>query len=55
LAFSNWPTVFPNAGSAVALIDRIVHHADVISIEGDSFRRREAEQMQATRRAKRKA
>jgi len=55
LAFSNWPTVFPNAGSAVALIDRIVHHADVISIEGESFRRREAEQMQATRRAKRKA
>lgn len=55
LAFSDWPTVFPNAGSAVALIDRIVHHADVISIEGDSFRRREAEQTQATRRAKRKA
>jgi len=54
LAFSDWPTVFPNAGSAVALIDRIVHHADVISIEGDSFRRREAEQAQATRRAKRK-
>jgi hypothetical protein len=45
---------FPNAGSAIALIDRIIHHADVISIEGDSFRRREAEQTQATRRAKRK-
>ncbi len=55
LAFSDWPTVFPNAGSAVALIDRIVHHADVLSIEGDSFRRREAEQAQATRRAKRRA
>jgi len=28
LAFSDWPTIFPNAGSAIALIDRIVHHAD---------------------------
>ena len=54
LAFSDWPTVFPNASSAVGLIDRIVHHADVISIEGESFRRREAELAQATRRPKRK-
>jgi hypothetical protein len=22
LAFSDWPTIFPNAGSAIALIDR---------------------------------
>jgi DNA replication protein DnaC len=44
LAFSDWPTIFPNATSAVALIDRLVHHADVIVIKGDSWRRREAEQ-----------
>jgi len=54
LAFSDWPTIFPNASSAIALIDRIIHHADVLSLEGTSFRRREAEQTQATRRAKRK-
>jgi hypothetical protein len=34
----------PNAGSAVALIDRLIHHADVIAIEGESYRLREAEQ-----------
>jgi DNA replication protein DnaC len=44
LAFRDWPTIFPNAGSAVALIDRLIHHADVIAIEGESYRLREAEQ-----------
>jgi len=43
LAFSDWPSVFPNATCAVALIDRVVHHADVIAIAGDSFRKRDAE------------
>ena len=43
LPFSDWPTIFPNAGSAIALIDRLVHHAEILTIEGDSFRRRVAE------------
>lgn len=43
LAFKNWPTIFPNATCATALIDRVIHHADVISIEGKSYRLREAE------------
>jgi len=43
LPFSEWPTIFPNAGSAVALIDRLVHHADILTIDGDSYRRRVAE------------
>ena len=44
LAFRDWQSIFPTAGSAVALIDRLIHHADVIAIEGDSYRLREAEQ-----------
>jgi DNA replication protein DnaC len=43
LAFRDWPTIFPNATCATALIDRVVHHADVIAIQGHSYRRREAE------------
>lgn len=43
LAFKDWPTIFPNATCATALIDRVIHHADVISIEGKSYRLREAE------------
>jgi DNA replication protein DnaC len=50
LAFSDWPTVFPNATCATALIDRLVHHADVIAIEGESYRRREAEADKKSRR-----
>jgi DNA replication protein DnaC len=51
LAFSDWPTVFPNATCATALIDRIAHHADIIAIEGKSYRLREAEQQASARRA----
>src|SRR2546427_8241387 len=49
LAFKHWDTVFPNAACAVALIDRLTHHAEIISIEGESYREREAEQAQKRR------
>jgi DNA replication protein DnaC len=44
LKFSEWPTIFPNATCTTALIDRTVHHSEIIAIEGDSYRRREAEE-----------
>ena len=53
LLFRDWHTIFPNATCATALIDRVVHHADVISIEGESYRAREAE-LEAQARAKRR-
>jgi len=43
LNFSAWPSIFPNATCTTALIDRIIHHADIVAIEGDSYRRREAQ------------
>lgn len=52
LPFAEWPSIFPNAACATALIDRVVHHADVIAIEGDSYRRRDAETAKRSRRAK---
>ncbi|MEO8903217.1 MAG: IS21-like element helper ATPase IstB [Polyangiaceae bacterium] len=54
LAFRDWPGIFPNATCATALIDRVVHHADVIAIEGDSYRAREADAQAKERRARRK-
>jgi DNA replication protein DnaC len=54
LAFSDWPTIFPNAACTTALIDRVVHHADIIAIEGDSYRRREAQAAKPSRRVKAK-
>ena len=55
LAFSDWPTIFPNAGSAIALIDRLIHHAEIITIEGESYRRRAAEQTRKATHSKRTA
>jgi IstB-like ATP binding protein len=46
LPFKQWDSVFPNAACAVALIDRLTHHAEIITIEGESYRKREAEQSQ---------
>jgi hypothetical protein len=43
--------VFPNASAAVALIDRLTHHADMIRIEGESYHHREAELTQKKRRS----
>jgi DNA replication protein DnaC len=54
LAFSAWNTVFPNAACATALIDRLTHHAEIIAIEGESYRRREAEERKKKRRGGRK-
>ncbi|MCM2334542.1 MAG: ATP-binding protein, partial [Anaeromyxobacteraceae bacterium] len=58
LAFGEWPTIFPNAACTTALIDRLVHHSEIISIEGESYRKREAEadkEATATRRRKKRS
>ena len=52
-AFSEWGEVFPNAACVVALIDRLVHHAEIIAIQGESYRRKEAQEY-ADRKAKKR-
>jgi DNA replication protein DnaC len=54
-AFSEWSEVFPNASCVVAMIDRLVHHAEIISIKGESYRRKEAQERAAAKSTKRKA
>jgi DNA replication protein DnaC len=39
--FKEWNEVFPNATCIVTLLDRLLHHAEVTVIEGDSYRVRE--------------
>jgi DNA replication protein DnaC len=51
LPFKQWDTIFPNASCAVALIDRLTHHAEIVPIEGDSYRRRDAELTHKSRRS----
>jgi DNA replication protein DnaC len=40
--FAEWREVFPNAACVVSLIDRLVHNAEIIAIEGESYRLKEA-------------
>ncbi len=50
LAFKQWPDIFPNASCVTALIDRLTHHSDICLIEGESYRKREAEEARKARR-----
>ncbi|RYZ60840.1 MAG: AAA family ATPase [Proteobacteria bacterium] len=53
-AFAEWPTTFPNAACVVALVDRLINRADVVVIDGDSYRLHEAEERQRARQLARK-
>lgn len=52
--FAEWNEVFPNATCVVTLIDRLVHHAEIVQIDGESYRFKEAKQ-EAARRARQRA
>lgn len=48
-AFREWNEVFPNATCVVTLVDRLVHRSEVVQIEGDSFRLKEAQERKKAR------
>ena len=50
-AFGEWNQVFPNAACVVALIDRLLHRAEIVALEGKSYRLKEAKE-RAERKAK---
>ncbi|XXY48557.1 ATP-binding protein [Sorangium sp. So ce269] len=52
--FAEWPTVFPNAACVVTLVDRLLHRAELVAIEGDSYRLREAQERQLRRSGSRR-
>jgi len=47
--FAEWPSVFPNAACVVTLVDRLLHRAELVAIEGESYRLREAQERQQRR------
>ena len=53
--FAEWGEVFPNAACVVSLVDRLVHNAELIHIEGESYRLKEAKERSETRRRERAA
>ena len=39
--FSEWDQVFPDSMMTVAVIDRLIHHATIIELEGESYRKQQ--------------
>jgi DNA replication protein DnaC len=42
--FSEWGEVFPSASCVVSLVDRLIHHSEIIVLEGESYRMKEAQE-----------
>jgi DNA replication protein DnaC len=53
--FAEWREVFPNAACVVSMVDRLMHNAEIIAIEGDSYRVKEARERAEQRAKQRKA
>ena len=51
--FADWGEVFPNAACVVSLVDRLMHRAEVVRIDGESYRQKEAQERSAQRAAAR--
>ena len=46
--------VFPHAACVVTLVDRLIHRAEVIDIDAESYRLKEAKELNAARSKQRK-
>lgn len=48
--FAEWSEVFPNAACVVSIVDRLVHHSEILVIEGESYRMKEAKERAARKK-----
>lgn len=53
--FQEWGAVFPNAACVVTLVDRLVHQAEIVAIDAESYRQKEALEKAAEKDKMRKA
>lgn len=53
--FTDWGEVFPSSTCVVTLVDRLIHKAEVLKIEAESYRLKEAKEREASKKAKRRA
>jgi DNA replication protein DnaC len=52
--FTEWNEIFPNAACCVTLVDRLVHRAELLQLDGKSYRAKEAKERAAKREKARK-
>lgn len=48
--FTEWREIFPNAACVVSIIDRLVHHSEIVNIEAESYRIKEAKEKSLERK-----
>jgi DNA replication protein DnaC len=53
--FTEWSEVFPHAACVVTLVDRLIHRAEVIEVHAESYRLKEAKELNAARTKQRKS
>ena len=53
--FGEWNQVFPNAACVVTLVDRLLHRAEIVALEGKSYRLKEAQERAARKTKSRSA
>ena len=53
--FAEWREVFPHAACVVSLVDRLLHNSEIVAIEGDSYRLKEAHDRTEQRARQRRA
>lgn len=51
--FTEWKDIFPDAACVVSIIDRLVHHSDIINIKAESYRLKEASEKNIERQKER--
>ena len=51
--FQEWNEVFPNVACLVTLVDRLVHKSEILKIDGESYRLKEAQERTAEKKARR--
>ncbi len=52
--FAEWREVFPNAACVVSMVDRLMHNAEIVAIEGESYRVKEAKERVESRAKQRR-
>ena len=52
MPFGDWGKVFPDPAMTVAAVDRLVHHAVIVEMNVDSYRRRAAKASKAKGRGR---
>jgi DNA replication protein DnaC len=53
--FPEWGDVFPSSTCVVTMVDRLIHKAEVVKIEAESYRLKEAKEREERKKAKRRA